>query len=169
MSMASSSCLRCILVPVDNLYLYHCPPLSPVIQLSLSATWRAWPIWCSSSISSPPCYPLPLSVLFATVEGEVDYPTHLAHDPYQSSAIFSIFPWSIPGSSILNFRKHTVPLFLFQMFFLLTGTIGNIFSFQVFGQVIVVLNTAEAAKDLLERRAGAYSDRPRNVVALFET
>ena len=33
-------------------------------------------------------------------------------------------------------------------------------SFQIFGQVIVVLNTAEAAKDLLEKRSAIYSDRP---------
>ncbi len=33
-------------------------------------------------------------------------------------------------------------------------------SFQMFGQVIVVLNTAEAAKDLLEKRSAIYSDRP---------
>jgi hypothetical protein len=32
-------------------------------------------------------------------------------------------------------------------------------SFQIFGQVIVVLNTADAAKDLLEKRAAIYSDR----------
>jgi hypothetical protein len=33
-------------------------------------------------------------------------------------------------------------------------------SFQIFGQVIIVLNTAEAAKDLLEKRSAIYSDRP---------
>jgi len=37
---------------------------------------------------------------------------------------------------------------------------GNILSFQIFGQVIVVLNSAEAAKDLLEKRSAIYSDRP---------
>jgi hypothetical protein len=42
----------------------------------------------------------------------------------------------------------------------LIGTIGSVLSLHVFGQVIVVLNTAKAAKDLLERRAGIYSDRP---------
>ncbi|KAH9974526.1 cytochrome P450 [Russula compacta] len=43
---------------------------------------------------------------------------------------------------------------------LLTGTIGDILSFRVLGQVIVVLNTAEAAKDLLELRRDVYPDRP---------
>ncbi len=30
----------------------------------------------------------------------------------------------------------------------------------MFEQVIIVLNTAEAAKDLLEKRSAIYSDRP---------
>lgn len=36
---------------------------------------------------------------------------------------------------------------------------GNILSFHIFGKVIVVLNTAKAAKDLLEKRGAIYSDR----------
>lgn len=42
----------------------------------------------------------------------------------------------------------------------LTGTVGDILSFHILGQVIVVLNTAKAAKDLLERRGNVYPDRP---------
>jgi hypothetical protein len=38
--------------------------------------------------------------------------------------------------------------------------IGDILAFHVFGQVIVVLNTAQVAKDLLEKRGDIYSDRP---------
>jgi len=49
---------------------------------------------------------------------------------------------------------------------LLTKMSGNILSFRLFGQVIVVLNTAKAAKDLLEKRATIYSDRP--VFPLYE-
>jgi len=37
---------------------------------------------------------------------------------------------------------------------------GDILSFHIFGQVIVVLNTAKAAKDLLDKRGDVYSDRP---------
>ena len=33
-------------------------------------------------------------------------------------------------------------------------------SFHLFGQVVVVLNTAKAAKDLLDKRSAIYSDRP---------
>ena len=38
-------------------------------------------------------------------------------------------------------------------------TAGDVLSFHTFGQVVVVLNTASAAKDLLEKRAAIYSDR----------
>ncbi len=40
------------------------------------------------------------------------------------------------------------------------GTAGDVLSFHVFGTVIVVLNSLKANKDLLERRADMYSDRP---------
>jgi hypothetical protein len=43
---------------------------------------------------------------------------------------------------------------------------GNILSFHVFGQVIVVLNSVEATKDLFERRGSICSDRP--VIPIFE-
>jgi hypothetical protein len=37
--------------------------------------------------------------------------------------------------------------------------------FNVFGQPLLVLNSQRVAADLLDRRAGIYSDRPRNIVA----
>ena len=37
---------------------------------------------------------------------------------------------------------------------------GDILSFRVFGQVIVVLNSTKGAKDLLEKNGGIYYDRP---------
>lgn len=37
---------------------------------------------------------------------------------------------------------------------------GDILSFHIFGQVIVVLNSFRATKDLLEKRGDIYSDRP---------
>ncbi|KAH9990431.1 cytochrome P450 [Russula vinacea] len=43
---------------------------------------------------------------------------------------------------------------------------GDVLSFHVFGQVIVVLNSYKANKDLLERRGEIYSDRP--VIPIFE-
>jgi hypothetical protein len=43
---------------------------------------------------------------------------------------------------------------------------GDILSFRVFGQVIVILNSIEATKDLLERRGDIYSDRP--AIPFFE-
>jgi hypothetical protein len=43
---------------------------------------------------------------------------------------------------------------------------GNIMSFRVFGQVIVVLNSIEVAKDLLEKNGDVYSDRP--IIPFYE-
>jgi hypothetical protein len=43
---------------------------------------------------------------------------------------------------------------------------GDILSFRVFGLVIVVLNTVETTKDLLEKRGDICSDRP--VIPIFE-
>lgn len=37
---------------------------------------------------------------------------------------------------------------------------GDIICIQVFGKVIVLLNTVKGTKDLLEKRADIYSDRP---------
>ena len=37
---------------------------------------------------------------------------------------------------------------------------GDVLSFHVFGQVIIILNSVKANKDLLEKRAEIYSDRP---------
>lgn len=42
----------------------------------------------------------------------------------------------------------------------ITALAGDIVSFRVFGRVIVVLNSVKGSKDLLERRADIYSDRP---------
>jgi len=37
---------------------------------------------------------------------------------------------------------------------------GDVLSFHVFGQVIIVLNSVKVTKDLLEKRGQIYSDRP---------
>jgi hypothetical protein len=42
----------------------------------------------------------------------------------------------------------------------LTRKTGDVLSFHTLGQVIVVLNTAKATRDLLEKRGAIYSDRP---------
>lgn len=43
---------------------------------------------------------------------------------------------------------------------------GDIISFRALGQVIVVLNSIKANKDLLEKRPDIYSDRP--LIPIFE-
>ena len=43
---------------------------------------------------------------------------------------------------------------------------GDVLSFHVFGQVIIVLNTVKSTKDLLDKRGEIYSDRP--VIPFYE-
>jgi hypothetical protein len=100
------------------------------------------------------------------IEGEEGYLTLLAHDPCQLLAIFLIFQSIPPGSPTPSFRKPMVTIPSLADVPLLTKMTGNILSFRLFGQVIIVLNTAKAAKDLLEKRAAIYSDRP--VFPLYE-
>lgn len=51
---------------------------------------------------------MPLSRRSAIIEDGEDDPIPLAHDPYQSSAIFSIFQNSFHGSPTRNLLKHMV-------------------------------------------------------------
>jgi len=44
-------------------------------------------------------------------------------------------------------------------------SIGDVIYLNAAGQPIVILNSQKVAADLLDRRAGIYSDRPRNIVA----
>jgi hypothetical protein len=64
-------------------------------------------------------------------------------------------------------KKYGMVHFLLRLLVLLTEDIsGDIMSFHVFGQVIVVLNSVEMTKDLLEKRGDIYSDRP--VIPIYE-
>jgi hypothetical protein len=62
-------------------------------------------------------------------------------------------------------KKHGMIYFAVRGL-LTEGMSGDVLSFHVFGQVIVVLNSVKANKDLLERRGEIYSDRP--VIPIFE-
>ena len=42
---------------------------------------------------------------------------------------------------------------------------GDVIYLNAAGQPMVILNSQKVAADLLDRRAGIYSDRPRNIVA----
>ena len=103
-----------------------------------------------------------------------DFPILLALAPYQSSAIFLMFPRIFPGLRILDSRKHMVGTSLFCRTSFLTATSGDIISFRIFGKVIIVLNSTKVAKDLLEKNGNIYYDRPAIpihemwVVALLE-
>jgi hypothetical protein len=43
---------------------------------------------------------------------------------------------------------------------------GDVLCLHVFGQVVVILSSVKATKDLLERHGDIYSDRP--VIAIYE-
>jgi hypothetical protein len=45
-------------------------------------------------------------------------------------------------------------------------SVGNVMSFNVFGQVVVVLSSTKVTKDFFEKRGDIYSDRP--VIPIFE-
>ena len=64
-------------------------------------------------------------------------------------------------------KKYGTSLSLAELLSSLTiGVAGNIMSFRVFGKVIIILNTPNAVKDLLEKRGDICSDRP--VITFFE-
>jgi hypothetical protein len=48
---------------------------------------------------------------------------------------------------------------------LILTPLGDIIYLNAAGQPMVILNSQKIAADLLDRRAGIYSDRPRNIVA----
>ncbi|ESK88115.1 cytochrome p450 [Moniliophthora roreri MCA 2997] len=49
------------------------------------------------------------------------------------------------------------------------ASLGDIVHFRLFNQDVILLNSAKAAGDLLDRRASNYSQRPRSVVAEYMT
>ena len=46
----------------------------------------------------------------------------------------------------------------------LTCRPGDVVHLEIFGKDMIILNTFEAAQDLMERRSAIYSDRPRFVM-----
>ncbi|KAF8584806.1 cytochrome P450 [Ramaria rubella] len=60
---------------------------------------------------------------------------------------------------------HQLPKARWNLFLKWKSVYGPIFRVNILGQNIVVLNTAKAVTDLLERRSRIYSDRPRFVMS----
>ncbi|KAF8580774.1 cytochrome P450 [Ramaria rubella] len=60
---------------------------------------------------------------------------------------------------------HQLPKAKWNLFLKWKALYGPIFRINILGQNIVVLNTAKAVTDLLERRSRIYSDRPRFVMS----
>ncbi len=96
-----------------------------------------------------------------TIEGGGDSPTHLDLAHCHSSEISLISQENSLGPLTPNFLGNMVRvrLFFHDVFFYLQ-LVGDILSFRIFGQVIVILNTTKATKDLLDKRGSIYSDRP---------
>ena len=62
-------------------------------------------------------------------------------------------------------KKYGVFNSLLEVLFLMES-VGNVMSFNVFGQVVVVLSSTKVTKDFFEKRGDIYSDRP--VIPIFE-
>jgi cytochrome P450 len=69
-----------------------------------------------------------------------------------------------PGLPLLNGGKHMVSCSSFLVsllsFWVGNNCTGPIFYFRIFSNKVIVLNSGEAALDLLESRSTIYSDRP---------
>ncbi|TFK64018.1 cytochrome P450 [Pluteus cervinus] len=85
-------------------------------------------------------------------------------------AIFSRRPdrrYALPGPKGVPLLGNIlqIPPFQFLRFIEWKAQFGPIFLLKLAGQPVVVINSIEVAGDLLERRSGIYSDRPRFIVA----
>ena len=69
-------------------------------------------------------------------------------------------PKDFPWLSYTQLSKTHGMIYFGVRGLLTEGMAGDVLSFRIFGQVIVVLNSFKASKDLLERRGDIYADRP---------
>jgi hypothetical protein len=68
-------------------------------------------------------------------------------------------PWTKYADTSKKCGRAYIPLIHFQGMLILACA-GDVFCLRVFGQVVVVLNSLSAIKDLLEMRGEIYADRP---------
>jgi hypothetical protein len=74
-------------------------------------------------------------------------------------------PWAKYADASKKYGRALHPR---DTFSLIPGLSGDVFCIRVFGQVIVVLNSLSAIKDLLEKRGEIYADRPSlRIVEMF--
>ena len=136
-------------------------PVYLIAKPTMSLRSHTWPPFCPPSTFSL-FSPLPsLSGLYVTINEGGAYPTRLAHNHSPLLGTCSIYPSSILGMSTRSSQRGMVRTNVYFLFVLSTITFpGDVVSLQVFGKVIVVLNSVKATKDLLEKRGEVYSDRP---------
>ncbi|KAJ7224125.1 cytochrome P450 [Mycena pura] len=93
-----------------------------------------------------------------------------------SFLVLGALVWRLSASSNLNLppgpprrffrdnRKDIPPFQFWKTFTLWNKQHGPVISFYLGGKPVVVLGTAEAAHDLLEKKGEIYSGRPRNII-----
>lgn len=69
---------------------------------------------------------------------------------------------SVPGERL---TVHRIILSSLNPKIIIILYVGDIIYLNAAGQPTIVANSQKVATDLLDRRAGIYSDRPRNIVA----
>jgi hypothetical protein len=79
-------------------------------------------------------------------------------------AIFIRYPSITKSCASLNGEGSSVLSFPIRSCVSLKECTGDVVYFKVFGRPMVVLDTLMAARDLLEKRSGNYSCRPRFVL-----
>lgn len=88
----------------------------------------------------------------------------LFHLALQLTLSLDIFVWSLQTTKrncFTNGEKYMVSLCLeWISISVLTNSLGDVMHIHFLGQSVVVLNSAKAAVDLLDKRSANYSDRP---------
>ncbi|KAJ3552235.1 hypothetical protein NM688_g4258 [Phlebia brevispora] len=82
-----------------------------------------------------------------------------------ASRVRKLMPPGPPGIPVLGNALQVPKDQPFRQFAEWSKTYGPVFSLNLAGKNVVVLNSLKAARDLLDRRSAIYSDRPRLIMA----
>ncbi|KAL9710527.1 hypothetical protein Ac2012v2_006061 [Leucoagaricus gongylophorus] len=135
------------------------------LSLSSPPLFSPWP--CPSLFPSLPSS-LPSSSSSPSSSSLVARPPAISHPvlrPSPSSATSSRSRQSTPRKHLLNGLLNTVRRYVGVRGLQRNNTTaGDVVRLTMFGQNMVVLNSLDAARDLLDKRSVIYSDRPRFVL-----